>query len=121
MATAKRRPASRSTRKTSSGRGWKILLVIVTLLAALVAYNWTFITGFTNAGAAYSARVACSCRYAGGRSLDDCRKDLLDGMELVSLTENEAEKSVTARYPLMIGHTARWRDGYGCVMDAWEG
>ncbi|WP_336987578.1 hypothetical protein [Altererythrobacter aquiaggeris] len=125
MATAKRRSNSASTHNRGSRRGWRrgwaITAAVTAVIAGGVAYNWSAISGFTNAGASYSARVVCSCRHAGGRSLDDCRKDLLGGMELVSLTEDKAEKSITARYPLMIGQTARWREGYGCVMDKWEG
>lgn len=90
---------------------------------ALVVLGWFYrtpILGYTGAGSSYSAHVVCSCRYIGGRSLDDCKKDRLDGMELVSLSDDENAKSVTARYPLLPSVTATYRKGYGCVLEKWE-
>ncbi len=78
------------------------------------------IAGYTAAGAAYSARVACSCRHIGGRDLDDCAKDKLAGMELVTLSEDADAKSVTARFPLIASQTATYRKGYGCVLEQWH-
>lgn len=49
--------------------------------------------------------------------MEDCAKDKLAGMELVSLSENREEKSVTARFLLVASDTARLREGYGCVLD----
>ncbi len=71
-------------------------------------------------GSAYAARVACSCRQVAGRSLEDCEKDKLDGMEMISLSEDEEARSVTASVPLMASATARYKEGYGCVLDPWE-
>lgn len=72
------------------------------------------------AGTAYGARVACSCRYVAGRSLEDCAKDKLEGMELVRLSADNDAKSVTASIPLIASDTARYREGYGCMLEAWE-
>ena len=72
------------------------------------------------AGTAYGAHVACSCRYIGGRSLDDCAKDKLDGMGMISFSEDAATKSVTASIPLVASDTASFRDGYGCVLQEWD-
>ena len=76
--------------------------------------------GYARAGTAYGARVACSCRFVAGRSLEDCAKDKVGGMELVTLSEDVEEKSVTARM-LIVSDTARMKPGYGCVLDPWEG
>ena len=75
-------------------------------------------TGAT--GSAYAARVACSCRFVAGRSLDDCAKDKLDGMELISLSEDAEAKSVTASIPLIASDTATYREGYGCLLQEWQ-
>lgn len=53
--------------------------------------------------------------------MEDCRKDKLAGMELVSLSSSEGEKSVTASVPLLASDTARYRKGYGCVLNRWQG
>lgn len=113
MATAKRRVH----RKGGNRLLW--LGVIVAALLALWAAFGSAALGYARAGTAYSARVACSCRFVAGRSLEDCEKDKLAGMELVSLSEDAAERSVTARM-LVVGDTARLVPGSGCMLDPWE-
>ncbi len=103
-----------------SRRRWRWLLAGLALIVAAGAFFWTPLTGYAGVGAAYGARVACSCRHAGGRSLDDCKKDFEPGMELVSLSEDRAAKSVTARFPLLASETATYREGWGCVLEKWE-
>ena len=102
-------------------RWWVWLLVA--LAAALGAAWLTYgedLRRTGEAGTAYGARVACSCRFVAGRSLDDCGKDKLEGMELVSLSEDESAKSVTASIPFIASDTARYREGYGCVLKKWD-
>ena len=107
------------TKKTGSRWLW-IAAVAVLVLAGAAWFYRAPIAGYTGAGAAYSARVACSCRFIGGRDLNDCAKDKLAGMELVSLSEDTDEKSVTARFPLIASETATYREGYGCVLEEWQ-
>lgn len=99
-------------------------LVVFGMIGVIVlATGWYFrvpITGYTAAGTAYSAHVACSCRYIGGRDMEDCRKDKLAGMELVTLVDDTETKSVTARFPLLSSDTATYRKGYGCVLEPWD-
>lgn len=98
------------------------LVVRLTLLAAVVAlaWNWSAIRGYAGIGAAYGARVACSCRYEGGRSLSDCRKDFEPGMEPILLSEGKDNKSVTARFPLLARETAIYTEGEGCRLEPWR-
>lgn len=113
---------SRSRNRQPRRRRWPLVLAVLALIGAGVA--WYFrapITGYSQAAAAYSAHVACSCRYIGGRSLEDCEKDKLAGMELVMLSADAEAKSVTARFPLLASETATLRDGYGCVLEPWDG
>ena len=97
-----------------------MLLVIALVLAVLGWFYRAPILGYTSAGSTYSAHVVCSCRYIGGRDLEDCKKDRLSGMEFVSLSEDEDTKSVTARFPLLPPATATYRKGYGCVLEKLE-
>ena len=76
--------------------------------------------GDAMAGTAYGARVACSCRFVAGRSMEDCAKDKLAGMGLIRLSSDEETKSVTASVPLIASETAALRDGYGCVLREWK-
>lgn len=105
------------------GKPRRPLVVLTAIGFVLVAAGWYFrapIAGYTAAGTAYSAHVACSCRYIGGRDMADCRKDKLAGMELVTLVEDAEAKSVTARFPLLSSDTATYRQGYGCVLEPYD-
>jgi hypothetical protein len=99
---------------------WGLLIVALGLMAVFIAFREP-IRGYSGVSTAYSARVACSCRFVAGRSLADCAKDKLAGMELVTLVDDPAARSVTARFPLMASTTATYREGYGCVLEKWEG
>lgn len=104
----------------------RLWLLIALLLAAGLAALWFSslgqrLRGDAAAGAAYAARVACSCRFVAGRSMNDCAKDKLAGMALIRLSDSEEARSVTASVPLVSSETARLREGYGCVLDPWKG
>ena len=115
MATAKRSTGPRR-------RLWpQVLLALAVLAGALGWFYRAPIGGLTATGAAFGARTACACRYVAGRSLADCEKDFEPGMALVFLSDDEETKSVTARVPLLASDTARWREGYGCVLEPWDG
>lgn len=115
MATVKHNPAGKTAWRS------KAILLGLALLAALLAVFWRPLHDYAETGAAYGARVACSCRFAGGRDLADCTKDFEPGMELVSLTEDTQAKSVTAHFPLISSQTATYRDGPGCQLEPWQG
>ena len=119
MATAKplteSQPAGARPRRTR-----KVVVIAVLLAALLLAAFWPMVLSYSVAGASVGARVACSCRYVGGRALADCRKDFEPGMGLVVLSEDAAAKSVTARVPLLSRETATFREGEGCVMEPWR-
>lgn len=122
MATAK-------TASSNAGRGnpamrsrrWPKIILALGVIAALAAWYYRD-TVMANAvtGTSYGARVACSCRFVGGRDLKDCEKDFEPGMALVSLSENADAKSVTASVPLLASQTATFKEGYGCVLEKWD-
>ncbi len=111
---------SRSSSLKSRIALWLLLLAVLAIAAA-VWFNRAPIKGYADVGTSYAARVACSCRFVAGRSLEDCEKDKLGGMELVSLSEDVEAQSVTANFPLVTSNTASLREGYGCVLEEWEG
>lgn len=113
-------PARAITRPRRRWGLWLLAIIALVVGAAAFAFR-SEINGYGSVSAAYSARVACSCRYVAGRPLDDCAKDKLAGMEAVTLVEDDETKSVTARFPLVASATATWRRGYGCVLEPWEG
>ncbi|MFO6446729.1 hypothetical protein ACLBKU_06235 [Erythrobacter sp. NE805] len=99
---------------------WVLAIIALAVASTATAFRKE-IKGYGSIASAYSARVACSCRYVAGRDLKDCAKDKLAGMEAVTLVEDEEAKSVTARFPLVASATATYRKGYGCVLEPWEG
>jgi hypothetical protein len=115
MATAK--PIIAAPRR----RRWlKVLLSIAIVVALLLAWFWRPLRANAVTAASYGAHVACSCRYIGGRSLQDCRKDFEPGMGPVTLSEDAEAKSVTARYLLFARQTATFRQGQGCMLEPWQ-
>ncbi|MCK0129824.1 hypothetical protein [Erythrobacter sp. F6033] len=113
--------AKSSTPRSSSRIAlWLLLIIAAAIAAALYAYRAP-IGGYADVGTSYAARVACSCRFVAGRTMEDCEKDKLGGMELVTLSDDVEAKSVTARFPLVTSNTATFREGYGCVLEKWEG
>jgi hypothetical protein len=114
--------------KTAGSKGLshsRIILIIVLLvivgIAILAWLNREPIQGYAGVSTSYVARVACSCRFVAGRDFEDCAKDKLAGMEMVSLSENPEAQSVTASIPFINATTATNRQGYGCVLESWEG
>lgn len=108
-----------------SRRGPGLLAAALLFVAAIAGALWVSPWGVrlrsdAAAGTAYGARVACSCRFVAGRSLEDCRKDRLAGMGLIRFSEDADARSVTASVPLIASDTARLREGYGCVLESWR-
>lgn len=103
----------------------RIVIVVLLVLATIAAIAWfanrTAINGYAMTGASYAARVGCSCVHIGGRDLGDCAKDKVAGMELIRLSEDRQAKSVTATFPLVASQTATYREGYGCLLEEWQG
>lgn len=98
----------------------RMLLLGLALVVGLAMWFWGPINAYAKTASAFGARVACSCRFVGGRALGDCKKDFEAGMELVMLSEDAAAKSVTARFPLLASQTATYRPGLGCQLEPWQ-
>lgn len=93
------------------------LAAAAVLLAVLFAWNWSSLHARAQVGAAFGARVACSCRYVEGRSMASCQGDRDAGMWAVSLKELPESQSVNAAVPLLASRTARYRKGWGCLLE----
>jgi hypothetical protein len=98
---------------------WKI--VVALLLIALIGFAaWQYPTWKrqSEVGAAYGARMGCSCRYVQGRDIASCRTDAEPGMEIVSIEHVESERAVRASVPLLASRIARYEGATGCVLVA---
>lgn len=103
----------------ANGKRWISGAAIMLLaLCALLAWQWPGLRARAGLGVGYGARVTCSCRYVEGRSMGSCRTDKEPGMAFVALTDHADEKAVEATVPLLASRTARYRPGWGCLLDA---
>ena len=93
------------------------LAAIVALLVLLLAWNWSALRARAAVGAGFGARVTCSCRYVEGRAMDSCKGDKEPGMTFVTLSDDPESHSVEASVPLLASRTARYRKGWGCLLD----
>jgi len=122
MAMAKPSPSPKPVASPVQPRRRYLRWVFAVLVLAALggAFAWPQLHGYAVTGASYGARVACSCRFVGGRALGDCRKDFEPGMDLITLSEDPAARSVTARFPLLARQTATYREGWGCILEPWS-
>lgn len=90
------------------------------LLALAVYIVWQFPTwlALAETGAAYGARIGCSCRYVQGREIGSCPTDFEPGMEMVSIEDLPDQRAVRASVPLLASRTARYEGATGCVLVA---
>lgn len=122
MATAKPHRTYRAGHPGGPDRRiWRNALGAVVVLGGLVlALFWHTVQSRAVLATAYGARIACTCHYVAGRPLKDCARDFEPGMALVLLSDNAAAHSITARVPLVASQVASFRDGAGCLLQAWR-
>ena len=99
---------------------WSAAVILAALLIAAALYARAMRPQL-ELGTGYAARVACACRYVGNRPLQQCYKDFEPGMEMIRLSENPADKSVTASVPLLAHRTARFDPLLGCQAEPFKG
>lgn len=101
------------------GRRKMNYLIAVAAMLLLILGGWTAFSlrGRAALGAAYGARMACSCRYVEGRAMGSCQDDREPGMAMVRLADRPDERAVDASVPLLAYRTARFRPGWGCLLD----
>jgi hypothetical protein len=106
------------SRKKPGRRGgclpWAIVAAV--LLAVFAVWKFPSFKAQAELGSAYAARVGCSCRYVQGRSLESCQSDFEPGMEMVSLSEDPATRTITGSVPLLASRSARHAGASGCLM-----
>jgi hypothetical protein len=97
---------------------WKIWAIAI-LVALLALILWMLPTWKAQAevGAAYAARIGCSCRYVQDRSLASCQRDFEPGMEMVSVEEVEGARAIRGYVPALASRTAHFAGPSGCLLD----
>ncbi|MFM9828933.1 MAG: hypothetical protein ACKVOB_09350 [Sphingomonas sp.] len=102
----------------------RLLLPSALLSAVALAGGWAYVRHLEPQlalGVGYAARVACGCRYIGGRSLADCKHDFEPGMEPIRLSEEASSKTITAWVPLVASRSARFDPVLGCQPEKYRG
>jgi len=112
---APERPAPRRPSRWSGCLPWAILLLV--LLLGLLIWKFPDFNAQAEVGSAYAARVGCSCRYVQGRSLESCQTDFEPGMDMVSISEDPATKTITGSVPLLASRSAHYAGASGCLLD----
>ena len=94
----------------------RIAALLVLIAGALLIWQWPSLSMQAELGARYTARVACSCRYVEGRSLQSCETDNEPGTEIVSMRDDPAYRRMFASVPLLAEAAAEKRGDFGCVL-----
>ncbi len=112
-------PARLRGRRVASRWGgclpWAAILLV--LILGYLIWQFPSFKAQAELGSAYAARIGCSCRYVQGRSLESCQTDFEPGMEMVSLAEDPATKTVTGSVPLLASRSARYAGASGCLLN----
>lgn len=93
------------------------VLILAVLIAIFAIWKFPSFKAQAELGSAYAARVGCSCRYVQGRDLESCQGDFEPGMEIVSLAEDPATKTITGSVPLLASRRARYAGANGCLLN----
>jgi hypothetical protein len=91
-------------------------LVLVTAILATGVGTLPLIDAQARLGAAYSARVVCSCHYVSQRPLEACKADLPVSAQSVILQADKGQGQVHATMARLYTRSARFTPGYGCVL-----
>lgn len=98
---------------------WKLVAgALALLILGYVIWQLPTWNAQAETGAAYGARMGCSCHFVQGREAGLCENDFEPGMEMVSLSFDEEEKTATASVPLLASRTARFAGASGCLLEA---
>lgn len=99
-------------------RKWVALAVVLVLGAAVFLAARRHLPTLIELGPGYSAEICCACVFISGRTPESCRADLDPlARRLVWVSVAPASRSVTAHTFGLVRRTARYHDGYGCVLE----
>lgn len=114
-------PPAALSRPKAFWRRW--LIWVPLLLLCLAAGGWLGLKYSTTGRQAalatgYIAQVTCSCRFVSGRDMASCDTDREPGTEVVQVEEDSANRTITAKVPLLSKRISRFDPEYGCTLDA---
>lgn len=96
--------------------GKVIKYIVIALLLAAAAFGVNYLIKYAKIGAGYNAKLACSCHFISGRSIEDISAKDLYAVPLSKQTVDEANKIVTSKVFGLIGRKAIYRPDVGCIL-----
>ena len=98
---------------------FKVLLILILLI--ILGAAW-YLYPTLKLGAGFAAKMACSCHYLQGRTLEDIKaKDLnFSILPMIALDHNEENKTVKATFFGAISQQATFVKGHGCILEVDE-
>lgn len=97
---------------------WAPVLALCLLAGGWLGLRYSGTGRQAQLAAGYIAHVTCSCRFVGRRDMASCDTDREPGTEIVTVSEDNKERTITARVSLLASRTARFDPEYGCTLDA---
>jgi hypothetical protein len=97
--------------------GWWILGGVAVLLLGAGGIYAARTADQAGVGAAAMAKVACSCVFVDGRTLESCRADDPPGFEQVAVEIDETAKTATGRVLGIVTRRATYSETYGCTLE----
>lgn len=96
---------------------WFLIVLVILLLG-----GYWYAQPLLKVGAGYAAKMACSCHYLQGRSLENIKAEDLNysALPLVKLTHDQENKRIKASFFSLINQQAQFVDGRGCILIADE-
>ena len=95
-----------------------LLGAILACVALWFAWNFSHYRASAELAAAYGARVGCACRYVEKRSMQSCMADIDAAGRFISASDDPDNMTVHARVLPLASAAARYRPGFGCLLDA---
>ncbi|AEE50056.1 serine hydrolase domain-containing protein [Haliscomenobacter hydrossis] len=94
----------------------RILRIALYFVVFILLYNIRYYYQYAKIGAAYNAKMACSCVFVSGRSLASVEKEDLYAIPFASQTVDRRKQTVTSTLFGVVSKTALYRPGLGCTL-----
>jgi CubicO group peptidase (beta-lactamase class C family) len=86
------------------------------MLFMVLGYYGPYFYQYAKIGAAYNAKMTCSCTFLSGRSLTSIEKEDLYAIPFASQSVDLEAKTVTSSLLGLVSQTAFYRPGLGCTL-----